>query len=124
MVIPMRAPSNLPQPTRDLGPSGRDLWRSIQADYVITDSGGVEVLMEACAALDRAESLAAQIAADGPTIPGPSGPRVHPCIAAEIQCRNSVVRSLGKLGLLVEPIRPMGPGPGKRKKGWAPDGDE
>ena len=98
VVIPMRAPSNLPQPTRDLGPSGRDLWRSIKGYYAMTDLGGVEVLMEACAALDRAESLAAQIAADGPTIPGPSGPRVHPCIAAEIQCRNSVVRSLGKLG--------------------------
>ena len=121
----MRAPSNLPQPTRDLGPSGLDLWTSIQNDYVITDLGGIEVLMEACAALDRAELLAAQIAADGPTIAGPNGPRVHPCIAAEIQCRNSVVRSLAKLGLLHEPIRPMGPGPGRHgKKGWIPDDDQ
>ena len=117
-------PSNLPLPTRQLGEHGLDLWRSIQNDYCIEDSGGIEVLMEACSALDRAETLAAQIAADGPTIPGPSGPRVHPCIALEIQCRNSVVRSLGKLGLLHEPVRPMGPGPGRHgKKGWIPDDD-
>ena len=80
--------------------------------------------MEACAALDRAESLAERIAADGPTIPGPSGPRVHPCIAAEIQCRNSVVRSLGEARALARTDPPDGPGPGKRKKGWAPDDDE
>ena len=119
----MRMPSNLPLPSRQLGEAGLDLWNAIQADYVITDSGGIEVLMEACAALDRAESLAAQIQADGPTISGRSGPRVHPCIAGETSARALVVRCLVRLGVLHEPIRPMGPGPGKRKKGWAPDDD-
>ena len=78
--------------------------------------------MQACSTLDRAESLAQRIAADGPVIAGPNGPRAHPCIALEIACRNSVVRSLGKLGLLVEPINRMGPGPKRHKsKHWSPD---
>lgn len=64
----MKPPSNFPQPTRQLGEAGLDLWRSIQAEYMIEDSAGIEVLMQACAALDRAESLAAQIAADGITV--------------------------------------------------------
>ena len=108
-------PSNLPLPTRQLGEAGLDLWRSIQSEYVIEDSGGQETLMQACECLDRAESLAERIAADGPTIPGPSGPRLHPCIAAETQCRGFIVRALTKLGVLHEPIRGMGPGP-KRKE--------
>ena len=79
--------------------------------------------MEACAALDRAESLAERIAADGPTVTGPSGPRVHPCIAAETQCRSFIVRALAKLGVLHEPIRGMGRGP-TRKKEISFDDDE
>ena len=51
----MRMPSNLPQPTRQLGQYGLDLWYSIQSDYVIEDPGGIETLMQACTALDRAE---------------------------------------------------------------------
>jgi hypothetical protein len=114
MVTAMRSPSNLPQPTRELGQHGLDLWTSIQSEYLIEDAAGIEVLMEACAALDRAESLAAQIAADGVTVAGPSGSRVNPCIAGENQSRTLVVRCLARLGL-DQPIRPVGPGP-KRKK--------
>ena len=50
----MRMPSNLPRPTRELGEHGLDLWTAVQSDYLIEDSAGIEVLMEACAALDRA----------------------------------------------------------------------
>ena len=118
MLTGMKAPSNLPSPIRQLGEPGLDLWTSIQSEYFIEDAAGQEVLMAACSALDRAEALAARIAADGPTIPGPSGPRVHPCIAAETAARMLVVRCLTKLGLLHEPIKPMGRpvGSGKRKK--------
>ena len=120
----MRMPSNLPPPPRELGQPGLDLWLSVQGEYLIEDSAGIEVLAQACAALDRAESLAARIAVDGPTIPGPSGPRVHPCIAAETQCRGFIVRALTKLGVLNEPIRPMGPGPRRKKEEPIIDDDE
>jgi hypothetical protein len=55
-------------PPRELGRHGRKLWDEIQAAYGIVDRGGIELLAQACAALDRAEALAAAIATDGPVI--------------------------------------------------------
>ena len=114
----VKPPNNLPQPSRELGAPGFELWTAIQSEYCIEDSGGVAVLMQACAALDLAESLAERIRADGVTIDGPNGQRAHPCIAGENQSRALVCRCLARLGVLSEQIRPMGPGPGRRKKGW------
>jgi hypothetical protein len=44
-------------PPKTLGAAGRTLWRSIQAEFSITDSGGYAVLTVACEALDRADGL-------------------------------------------------------------------
>jgi hypothetical protein len=45
-------------PPRPLGPHGMGLWNAVQAEYGIRDRGGIELLAQACAALDRAEALA------------------------------------------------------------------
>lgn len=119
----MRAPSNLPQPPRQLGPAGFELWTAVQSEYAIEDSGGVAVLAAACEALDLAETLAAQIAKDGITIAGPSGPRVHPCVKDANQSRALMVRCLARLGVLYDEVRPVGRGPGRRAKGWMGDAD-
>ena len=111
----MRASSNLPQPPRQLGQHGLELWDAIQSEYCIEDAGGIAVLTQACAALDLAEALAAQIAEDGVTVAGPSGPRVHPCVKDANQSRGLMVRCLARLGVLYEEIRPVGRGPGRRK---------
>ena len=42
-------------PPRDLGQHGRKFWDEVQAAYGIDDSGGRELLAQACAALDPAE---------------------------------------------------------------------
>ena len=55
-------------PPRELGQHGRKLWDEVQAAYGITDRGGVELLAQCCAALDRAEALAEAIARDGPVV--------------------------------------------------------
>ena len=105
--LPCECPRTSP-PTRELGQHGLDLWCSIQGEYLIEDPGGIETLMQACAALDRAEFLAEQIAADGPTIPDPPGrgSSLH-------HRRNSMselyCRALAKLGVLHEPIRAWDP---------------
>jgi hypothetical protein len=44
---------------RPLGPDGTGLWNRVMAAYRIEDEGGIELLAQACAALDRAEALAA-----------------------------------------------------------------
>jgi hypothetical protein len=49
---------NAPKPPRKLGDAGLSLWNRVQSEYGITDVGGVELLMQACLAADRAEALA------------------------------------------------------------------
>ena len=99
-------------PPRDLGRHGRKLWDEIQAAYAIDDRGGCELLAQCCAALDRAEALAAAIATDGAIIYTRTGvPKSHPGCKDELNCRAFIVRTLEQLGLNVEAVRP---GPGDR----------
>ena len=85
-------------------------------EYAITDRGGIELLAQACAALDRAESLAEAIAEDGAVIRTRSGPKSHPAAKDELQNRAFVVRTLERLGLNVEAIKTPGRPP--RPFGW------
>jgi hypothetical protein len=97
-----------PQPPRPLGPHGRSLWQRVMAEYAIADTGGVELLTLAAQALDRAEALSERIAQDGEVTYTKGGPKAHPAIRDETACRAFVVRTLQKLGLNVEAIKPVG----------------
>lgn len=57
---------------------------------------------------DRAEDCAAAVARDGSIIATKSGPRAHPLIREEMNAHAFVVRTLQKLGITLEPIKPMG----------------
>jgi hypothetical protein len=104
-------------PPRDLGQHGRKLWDEVQAAYGITDRGGVELLAQACAALDRAQALAVAIGTDGEVVYSRAGvPRSHPAVKDELACRAFVVRTLERLGLNVEGVKPVGRPPGN--VGW------
>jgi hypothetical protein len=81
------------------------LWRQVHAEFQFDDIGGIELLAQACAGIDRAESLAARIEADGELIRGPQGLKCHPGIREEMSARAFVVRTLMKLGLNYEPLR-------------------
>ena len=95
-------------PPRKLGQHGMSLWQAIQAEYRIDDRGGVELLVQACAAVDRAEALAACVAQDGETIRTKNGLRVHPAVREELACRAFVCRTLERLGLNVEAVKTPG----------------
>jgi hypothetical protein len=94
------------QPPRKLGDHGRALWDRIMAAYDIDDEGGREMLAQACAALDRVEALREQIDRDGPIVKVRGAVREHPALKAELAGRAFVVRTLHRLGLDVEPVRP------------------
>jgi hypothetical protein len=103
-------------PPRKLGRHGLDLWRTIMADYQIEDRGGIELLAQACAALDRVEGLAERIEADGEIVHGRQGPRPHPGLQAELAARSFIVRTLERLGLNMEAVKPIGRPSGPRWK--------
>ncbi len=104
-------------PPRKLGEHGLKLWNQVMSEYRIDDVGGIELLANTCSVLDRAEALAARVAEDGAVIyPDNGPPRVHPAAKEELACRSFLTRTLQRLGLNVESIKPVGR-PGK-PHGW------
>jgi hypothetical protein len=95
-------------PPRKLGEAGTNLWHAIQSEFVIADAGGTELLMQCCLAADRVEALSARIDQDGESVSTRSGLRSHPCLRDEIANRAFIVRTLQKLGITDEPIKPIG----------------
>jgi hypothetical protein len=94
-----------PEPPRALAAHGQRLWDAIQAEYRIADAAGVELLAQACAGLDRAEALAAEIARVGFVL---TGGRANPLVKDELAARAFVVKTLSRLGLDLEPSKPVG----------------
>jgi hypothetical protein len=95
-------------PSRTLGRHGRSLWDRVQSEYEVQDAGGLEMLAQACQALDRAENLRLEIDRDGEVIRTRSGVKDHPALKHELACRAFVVRTLARLGLNFEAVKPVG----------------
>ena len=68
--------------------------------------------------LDRAEQLAEAVNHDGAVLYGKHGPSAHPAIKEELAARAFICRTLARLGLNVEPIKPPGRPGGLH--GWSP----
>jgi len=97
------------EPPGKLDAVGLSLWRDITGAYEFNDRGSYETLFQACAAADRAAKLHELIDQDGEVIRSKGVVRDHPALKHEIACRSFVVRTLARLGLDLEPLRP-GPG--------------
>jgi len=95
-------------PPRKLGILGLSLWQSIMSEYQIEDRGGIELLMQCCEAADRIGRLGERIDADGEIIETRNGPKVHPAVKEELAGRAFICRTLERLGLNLEAVKPMG----------------
>jgi len=106
------------KPPRSLGQAGASLWARIAAEYDLSDSGGRELLCLICEALDRVQSLRAEIDKEGEIVTTKEGNlRDHPALRHELANRSFIAKGLAKLGLALEtPVRgvgrPAGPGLG------------
>jgi hypothetical protein len=109
-------------PPRPLGTHGTALWGKVQAEYRITDIGGIETLAQICGAVDLIEALDAVIKAEGAVVQTQSTRKAHPCIREQTQLRGFVVRSLQTLGLGVEALKPTVGRP-TRPTSWKPEED-
>src|SRR5262245_21924215 len=90
----------------DLGEVGQKLWGRVMAEYALADSGGLELLAQACRAADRAARCQKAINLDGEMTIGADGrAREHPLLRHEIAARGFVVQTLVKLGLNLEPLK-------------------
>jgi P27 family predicted phage terminase small subunit len=100
-------PSTIPPPPRPLKAAGRDLWDNVQSEYNIADAAGVELLLQCCHASDRIQELSDSIAEDGAVIRTKGGVRANAAIRDELHARAFVVRTLEKLGLTLEALKPV-----------------
>jgi P27 family predicted phage terminase small subunit len=115
----------LPAAPKDLKKAGRDLWTRIQQEYGIRDSGGLELLAQACQAADRIADCGDKIAREGLTIATASGtPKEHPLLKYEVINRAFLTRTLHKLGLDVEPVHGPGRPPGRTTSAWVPPDED
>jgi hypothetical protein len=107
-------------PPRPLGSHGMALWGRVQGEYAIADVGGVELLTQICTVLDRVEALAEGIQRDGSIVYSRAGvPRAHPALREELAGRAFIARSLERLGIGLEGVKPVGHPPAQY--GWTGD---
>src|SRR5260370_4116895 len=99
-------PAASPPPPRSMGGHGQSLWNRVMAEYQIEDCGGLEMLAQACQALDRAETLRSEIERDGEVLRLQGTVRDHPALKHELANRAFVVRTLVRLGLSFGPVSP------------------
>ena len=105
------------KPPRKLGQPGGQLWAAVMSEYAIEDSGGVAMLAQACEASDMLATLTAQVEREGPTIRTKGGgAKDHPALRHIIAHRSFIVRTLIRLGLDVEAVKPVGRPP--QPLGW------
>jgi hypothetical protein len=109
--------NSLPRPNRTLGKHGSDLWTAILDEYDIKDAGGLELLTQACQALDRAEACREQIEKDGIMVRKARGWKDHPALRHESAARGFVVRTLKALGITEEPVGAIGRPQGSFSRG-------
>jgi hypothetical protein len=122
LVDPQQTAVVLLAPPANLNKTGRDLWQSVMSEYDIRDSGGQQMLLQICEAADRVQEFATIIARDGMVVCTKSGPKDHPLLRHELAARSFIVRSLGRLGLDVEPVKAIGRPPSGI--GWRSHADE
>lgn len=100
---PERTPSRsniVIAPPRELGKQGMALWRQITHEYAIEAPGSIELLAQACSALDRAEACRGRIDDDGEAITTRAGEiKDHPLLKHELAARAFLARTLFRLGL-------------------------
>ena len=97
------ATDDFPRPPKGLSARGRRLWRAVVAEYELS-SAELEVLGSALALLDRAESAATIVRAEGLITKDRYGsPKPHPAVDVECRCRATASRLIQQLGVkLVE----------------------
>jgi hypothetical protein len=85
------------------------------SEYKIEDSGGRAVLLQICAAADNLAECDFAISRDGAMISTKNGLKEHPLCKQRLALRSFVCRQYQRLGLNLEPAKPVGRPPGPSK---------
>ena len=104
-----------PRPPKGLGPEGKALWKQLQGDYAIQDSGGLQLLRTACECRDLEAEAMQQARVEGLSSTDRYGQRrPHPLLSVARDARGQMLTALRALHLDVEPLRDRPGRPGGR----------
>jgi phage terminase small subunit len=99
-----------PRPPKSLDAAGRELWQELQAEYDISDAGGLRLLRTACECRDLDVAAMAIARSEGLCQTDKYGQkRPHPMLSVARDARAQMLTALKALNLSVEPIQD-GPG--------------
>ena len=106
-----------PRPPTTLSASAATLWRRLQTDYGIVDSGGLTLLSTACEAYGRMKQAQQMLDKEGLVVRDRHGQaKPHPALKIEYDNRAQLLSSLKMLSLDIEPLAAIGrPGGPKAK---------
>jgi hypothetical protein len=107
------------EPPAALREAGAAAWRSIMKEYQIRDSGGLIILEQIGAAVDRITECRTIIAEQGSVIQTKHGLKDHPLLRHEATARSQIGRLLALLNLDMEPLNKTVGRPGS-PLGWVP----
>lgn len=81
----------IPRPPKGTGPSGRRLWRAVQADYELGEHESA-LLTAMVRQVDRLDAVEELIAAEGLMVTGHNTTKVHPAVVEARQTAIAVAR--------------------------------
>ena len=81
----------IPRPPKGAGPSGRRLWRSVQAEFELGEHERA-LLVAMCRQVDRLDALEELIAAEGLLVTGHGTTKMHPAVVKARQTAIAVAR--------------------------------
>ena len=97
-----------PKQPAGLAEAGRRLWNAVTADFFL-EPWHIDMLEQACRALDRAETCRVQIEAEGVTVTDRfMQVKPHPLLPAERDARSQFRQFYRELKLDEDEPRPMG----------------
>lgn len=97
-----KAPEHLSVPARRW-------WASMQAEYQISDVGGLSLLNAAADAWQRAREARELVQSEGAVVTDRFGQKVpHPAVRIEHGARAQLLQALKQLNLDVEPVKTVG----------------
>jgi P27 family predicted phage terminase small subunit len=93
-----------PKPAKDLSAAAKRKFRSLQAEYDISDTAGLDLLNDYCQFYDRREQARKTIREDGAVIKDRFGQTVaHPATRIERDASGAMLKCLRALNLDLEP---------------------
>jgi len=101
----MTKKTTAPKPPIGLSPEAQGIWKRLHAEYELSDTGAVQILMAALHAFDTMRQAEGMLAKEGVcTLDRYGGAKAHPAVDIATRARAQWLNALRMLGLHREAV--------------------